>query len=143
MLFLMSIREHNIYIYIYIYAGVSSLLKLRENYTLFPRGLSKTSSFHVNVYLKQLKMSNTLSGRYKAKCSDPDHIWIIHLPLFLFAVAIKRPSKTCHEYWWNTAHLTFKQKSTISNIWWRTTDALGNVWINITKLLGCKQIITL
>lgn len=92
MFFLMSIREHNIYIY----ACVSSLLKLRENYTLLPRGLSKTSSFHVNVYLQQIKMSNTLSGRYKAKCSDPAHIWIIHLPLFLFAVAIKRPSKTSH-----------------------------------------------
>ena len=52
----------------------SFYLKLRENYTLLPRGLSKTSSFHVNVYLQQIKMSNTLSGRYKAKCSDPAHI---------------------------------------------------------------------
>ena len=70
--FLMSIMEHNIYIYIN--ACVASLLKLRENYTFLPRGFSKTSSFHVNVYLQQLKMSNSLSGRYKAKCSDPVHI---------------------------------------------------------------------
>jgi len=50
---------------------VSSLLKLRENYTLLPRGLSKTSSFHVNVYLKQLKKEQHCEWSLQSKMFRP------------------------------------------------------------------------
>jgi hypothetical protein len=42
---------------------------------------------------------------------------------------------TCHEYWWNTAHLTFKQKSMCSLI-----DIKKNIYYQNGKISTCNNI---